>query len=512
MSCSASRRRASRRRIRASLTALVMVLCGCTGDADLPNLSSIGPVTAVSAPVVTGVVEGTALSAVETFASAARTMPDGWVEDSAWAEAGRFAGSAWRPLASPKALAPAERDGPRIGASPGDDRGALWQRSAYDSETGGVEGEIFDMCILEEAVALETLNGAHPLTPLDARQIQEYMDELDCDGDGVKGPLVYGHERGRYVYAGRGYVGDLAADGFATRAEALAFSERYERQMIHRWSHTIPYGAWPLGLDLCATERCHGKGRWRAIEYSDADMPVNEVRVLAGSLSMVDGALRGLVRNWSPDQWAYRVAVTAGDRQWHWPLALQPGEAAPFEFENWHGDQDPLAVEYTVAAQHSSDIDRTRHWRIRYWITLLPDEFDGYLPQVVLDSLNPGDNEALAYYEVRPAYPAYVDSHPSLNRYGSDRLEGAWQFDLPPLEFKPLAYGARFDADGRVIEVAQLTPTVPHMLDAEDPADLVPVVVKRVEPDPYGGLGFYIAARGSYNIWVGGTDTAPPLQ
>ncbi|MCY4518633.1 MAG: hypothetical protein OXB99_15500 [Acidimicrobiaceae bacterium] len=490
-------------------------LWGCSGDMPeaqphmtrLPATANERAVDSDDAEVPDGTMPIAAAVTLPVLSSFAEPVTRGigavgWVEDTAWAEASPFAGSKWRLLDAPAPLGPSQRDGVRIGAAPGDTSGALWQADR-DIELSDAARRIYDMCDLHDAVDRYTSDGRWPLQSSDVGRIHVFQDELDCDGDGVKGPLFFGYERGRYRALGR---------DFDTRQEAVAYIERFEHQMPHRYSHTLPVGAEPLGLNLCSGDRClPGLAGWLAIEYSRADASVDEVRVLPRSLSVIDGVLRGLIRNWSRDSFAYSVSVTAGGRTWEWPLSMQPGEAAPFEFEDWTAGEDPLAVEYTVTAQMSPDIDRTRHWRILYLNTLLPEEFHEALPQEVIDRLNPGENEALGYYEARPALPERVDSHPSLTRVSDDRADGEWPLDLPPPEFKPLVYTARFAADGKVTEVTALTPTSPGDWDADGTFRETPLAVERVVPSLDGYVGFYIAVPGRF-VWVGGADTAPTLR
>ena len=359
--------------------------------------------------------------------------------------------------------------------------------------------------MLEEAVDRYTGRGTWRLTTSNIVDIHEYMNELDCDGDGVTGPLKYGWARGRYVYIGLGDIGEWASRGFTSRADAEAFKERYERQLPHRYSHTLPRGVEPLGLNLCSGERC-STGDWLAIEYASASAPVDEVRVLGGSLAVRDGSLRGLVRNWSRSLWAYRVTVAVGDQSWHWPLSMQPGEAAPFEIGDWAGSGDPLDAEYTVTAQMSPDIDRSRMFDIGEFPDLLQDQFYRYLPQEIIDAL-PEDTEALTYFY---AHFIGVGSHPSLSRLDPDRGEGEWFFELAPPEFEPRVLSARIDSDGRVMDVRQITPTHSHGYRPDGTIDLTPQVASRI-PGPHGETWFDIIGTPT-RIWVGGADTGPAVQ
>ena len=428
-----------------------------------------------------------------------RGRTGGWVEDSGWAAESRFAGSTWQPLSTSTPLEPGLRDGTRIGASPADSDGALWRQDVHQHPVGVIDIRIYDMCVLEDAVARSTGDGKWPLETVAALRIQEYMDELDCDGDGIKAPLVYGYERGRYRYHG---------SGFDSREQAEAYKERKERQQPHHYSHTLPRGAKPMGLNLCSRRYCFRNGQWLAIEYAYASAPVDEVRVLGGSLAIRDGALRGLVRNWSRELWAYRVTVTAGDQAWHWPLSMQPGEAAPFEIDNWTGSDDPLEVEYTVTAQMSPDIDGSRMLEIGEFPDLTLDRFLEHLPQQIIDAL-PADTRALAHFY---AISVNVGSHPSLARFYWGWGEDEWPSELAPLGFEPSAFSAWIDADRRVMEVSQITPIDPVPWEDGDPYPPPgPAIVEWIEFDPDGPVGFDIIGPWD-RIWAGGANTAPALR
>lgn len=515
----------------AALSLACTVLWGCTGSED-----SAQPVTAPTSPSTTqlptdepqpatGAVDVVSASADAEPAASAHAGPApgwpgaaGWVEDSAWAAASRLAGSSWQPLPAAEPLSAGQTQATRVGAGPEDTAEAPWQFSVsalvVDMRDWADSARVYDMCDLEEAVAYETGDGDWRLVGRHVQSIQQYQDELDCDGDGVKAPPMYHYERGRYAYSGPAFGIDkeLADRGFDTREEAEAFMERAVPLALqnhsYTYAHTLPAGAEPLGLNLCSGRHCRPRRyfgetefhrNWRAIEYSRADAPIDEVRVLAESLSIRDGALRGLVRNWSRNLWAYRVTVTAGDRVWEWPLSMQPGEASPFEFEDWTGAEEPLAVEYTVTGQMSPDVDRSRLFHIGEYPDLTRDRFPDHLPQEIIDSLPPG-TEALTHFY---AYYVYAGSHPSLLK------DGEWTHEPP--QFEPSVWSALFDERGHVRDVYRDVPTNPHGYHPDGTIDLTPYVVEWVEPDPSGFVGFEIVDSGLY-IWVGGANTAPALE
>lgn len=96
------------------------------------------------------------------------------------------------------------------------------------------------------------------------------------------------------------------------------------------------------------------------IRFAPADAPADEVRVVAESVAVRDGMLRGLMRNWSRRLWAYGVTVTADSHDFEWPLSMQPGEIAPFEIAGWDGPADAGRIEFQVAANMSHHADPSR--------------------------------------------------------------------------------------------------------------------------------------------------------
>lgn len=103
-----------------------------------------------------------------------------------------------------------------------------------------------------------------------------------------------------------------------------------------------------------------GAPGWLTARFAPADAPVDEVRVVPRSILVRDGALRGLVRNWSRHLWAYGATVRVGERKFVWPLSIQPGEVAPFELRNWRGSAGPGHAEFSVIAEMSWHADPSR--------------------------------------------------------------------------------------------------------------------------------------------------------
>ena len=193
------------------------------------------------------------------------------------------------------------------------------------------------------------------------------------------------------------------------------------------------------------------------IEFAPWDAPVDEVRVLPGSVAVSGGVLRGLVRNWSRRLWAYGVTVSAGGDEFSWPLSVQPGEVAPFEIHGWDGPIDPEQIGISVTADLSWHADPSRSWGeesgpplvLRVGgLTRRPladgvrDRYAHVTGDVPRGSVSVGSVEVLSVPLTPPA------SHLSLDDVYEDIAVG----DLR-------GYGALFDGHGRVVDVGP-APTV----------------------------------------------------
>ena len=261
-------------------------------------------------------------------------------------------------------------DSVRVPQTDGDVAGAMyWYVSDSYNPTSPPKrfehaGAVFDRCRVEDAFL-----GSHLRVPISDRELAEYEKDWfragapsDCRGAALAAsrPLL---DAGSARY--------FAFDDDGRRSENLASpQEALEWYRLHSWSaaesreNTLPTGAAPAGMigrfgsrgdDLTTGQP------W--IDYSDADERVDEVRLLAGTVAVgADGALRGLVRNWSRTLWAYGTVVSAGGREWAWPLSIQPGEFAPFEIEDWDGPTDPGLIDFSVAAEMSNEADLSRAW------------------------------------------------------------------------------------------------------------------------------------------------------
>ncbi|WP_419907651.1 hypothetical protein [Candidatus Poriferisodalis sp.] len=192
-----------------------------------------------------------------------------------------------------------------------------------------------------------------------------------------------------------------------------------------------------------------GVGEPFGLVYPPVDAAADEVRILAETVEVRDGVLRGLVRNWSRQLWAYDMTVIAEDLSFMWPLSIQPGEVAPFEIAGWSASADPKQIEFAVTAEMSLHADMSRAFRAGHRPTLwaqpetrrllpagLRDSHPGLTADVGVDSVSLGIVAAEFVLDA----PA---SHPSL----SDDIDDPVIGDLR-------AYGAVFDSQGRVVELS----------------------------------------------------------
>ncbi|WP_419551636.1 hypothetical protein [Candidatus Poriferisodalis sp.] len=145
---------------------------------------------------------------------------------------------------------------------------------------------------------------------------------------------------------------------FRDRSRAEEWLRELEREAER--SRLLPYDAAEMGF--LSSDHAHPE-RLGGIWFAPWDAPLDEVRVLVETIAVRDGVLRGLMRNWSRHLWAYGLTVSAGGREFVWPLSVQPGEIAPFEIHGWDGPTDPDLIELSVLAEMSwhADLSRAFH-------------------------------------------------------------------------------------------------------------------------------------------------------
>lgn len=205
----------------------------------------------------------------------------------------------------------------------------------------GLVNEVVDLC--DDSAAFLKANG-RALGPGEVATEEELLEVLmvrsasgvDCDVSGGR----------RYIYVGNGWS---TSPAHPTVAEALAHRDRIEAPWVD-----------------ARKRRPDGKllGYHGMFKREFPLEPRDEVVVLADTVSVSGGVVRGLVHNLSESLYARNVVVSAGDSSWRWPLTVQPGERAPFEIEGWQGSNDPTEIALSVTADTSTVFDLSRAFKI----------------------------------------------------------------------------------------------------------------------------------------------------
>ncbi len=231
--------------------------------------------------------------------------------------------------------------------------------------------------------------------------------------------------------------------------------------------------------------------------------PVDSLEVLAETVSVAGGVLRGLAQNRSRSLWARDVVVEAadpagGEGVWRFPLAVQPGEVLPFEIEQWAGSAAPSDIGFEVSADLSPTIDVTRSLHMNYtrYTTSIdrdPEPEHRWVAGEIPES-GPYDSVTVEIEHQAPV------SHP--------RLAAA----VAAARVDELAvYAAYVDPSGAVIDVIEPTPvtlmlstfehtevrSIPTQLADGTPAEYaaVSMILDQTAPDPL--------------IWAGSAAGAP---
>ena len=218
-------------------------------------------------------------------------------------------------------------------AAPGEVGGFWW---SPESNWATVIDEIFDVC--DDSEALVAVTGRR-LGPGDAPTEREWdkvlkfrsSREVSCEKPGGR----------RYVQVtknGPGPPGTSPQDATEQLRIAREDSPLYEEMMTRPPGTVLGYYGF----------------------YYHVDESADEVRVMAKTVTVIDGTIRGLIQNLSENMWARDVTVAAGGKKWTWPLTVQPGEVAPFEIEGWTGTTDPAAIDLQVTATLSTTVDISR--------------------------------------------------------------------------------------------------------------------------------------------------------
>lgn len=367
-------------------------------------------------------------------------------------------------------------------------------------------GSVLDLCVFEEAFF--RLNwrfpdvGSGEPTADQRAEVSRFNAGLDCRGPAAHDRPIAGYSLDRWFYVG---LDGIMSVFFVTRDQAVAAYQAEVQAVQQRHENTLPLGVEPLGflISFAHLQDLYG------IMYSPADAPVDAVHVLSASVAVSDGALRGLMRNQSRTLWAYGVTVHADNRSWTWPLSVQPGEAVPFEINQWDGPADSALIDFGVTAEMSNDADLSRAYFMfmRSGDYLNPEEFSARLPGEVINSLSPVSSNV----QVASAWRTFPSlnpdstpsgSHPSL----SGRLSLGLIDDLR-------VYMASFDHENRVVDLEVLRPyfTAEYERNIKDEPELVAAaVVARQVPHPDRGSAVDVAFEDPFPdglmLWIGAAD------
>ena len=347
---------------------------------------------------------------------------------------------------------------------PRDAQGALVSgRGAMSHIEPDAVGRVLDLCVREEAHAAIRGRILEPGEPIDYEALiwlRNSQFGLGCHGEPKSDDAI-----GRWFYLTPGGLSGY----FDTREQA----QQWRQDQRERYRNTLGPWGYPMGfINEARIEFTDEFGTIvHGIRYSDADDPIDEVRVLADTVAVRDGMLRGLVRNLSRALWAYGVTVGAEGKSWQWPLSIQPGGVAPFEIEGWDGSDDSDQIDLTVIAHMSPKGDVSRSYDWGQWNPLPPDRMPDFEQAERDDGHEPGIVQQIdadrwvgsnASFRVPASHPGFAD-HIALSRSGLPANDGQ-PFAADEL-VSYIAYmqwqvpeGGDYYEDGRsvVFEVAEL--------------------------------------------------------
>ncbi|MDE0700840.1 MAG: hypothetical protein OXH61_08985 [Acidimicrobiaceae bacterium] len=267
-------------------------------------------------------------------------------------------------------------DGAGIAPGVGDQPGGLRlmaPRPPYE----GLADEIFDMCNDADAFAVVFARSLGPGEEMtdeerDAVTFDRVVNQVSCDEPGGR----------RYVH-----MSDFGPSGAFATAQAATedHNDRNRNAAARRIIH-------PPDIPL---------GYFGHLDWSFPLEDVDEIRVVADSVLVRDGVVRGLVRNFSKTLFGREVTVTvsavegkegvnnnAQPVSGRFPLTVQPGERAPFEILRWTGSADPADFVLVVTADLSTRVDITRSFGWGRGGSILTnlwneEEFKNFVPDFV---------------------------------------------------------------------------------------------------------------------------------
>ncbi len=199
--------------------------------------------------------------------------------------------------------------------------------------------EIVDLCDDSVAFLLANRRNLAPGETPTAKELDEVWMErnsrfVNCETEGGR----------RYTYVGRN---SSVSKAEPTVAEAIAARDRI----------------YPGRRKVDKPSRFPGGKLLGTFGLFDREFPLeerDEVVVLADTVNVSDGVVRGLVHNLSEVFYARDVVVEVDGLSWWWPLTLQPGERAPFEIAGWNRSDDPIQAGLQVTANMSTTLDLSR--------------------------------------------------------------------------------------------------------------------------------------------------------
>lgn len=321
-----------------------------------------------------------------------------------------------------------------------------------------LESPVYDFC--DDAQAFEAITGQ---AYRDGARFPRntYADlvldrqQMGCDGESVSDE--YRHNRWALRTNDRG-----GTVRFRERTEALEYQQEQAAAEREKYGNTVD--AWPFGIST------NGVGSRRVLfSFPDIDSPVDEVRLLDGSVTVVNGALRGMVRNWSRTLWAYSVRVAAHGRTFEWPLSVQPGELAPFQIDDWDGPTDPSGIDVEISAEMLPEADVSRLFvftQTHGWREYAEDMPWGWFPREFQDALSAESSREIALWRLRIDLEEGATSHPWIDFQGHWRGDTHEKTIAGQLHFDNLrAYRAFFTYSHPTGDVRRLSPSPPVLRD-----------------------------------------------